>query len=84
MYVPEVYSELSSTNVLTMEFINGVKITDTAAIRKLGLDVTSALHTTIRGVASRFSCTVLCTPTRIRRTSWCDRIRRDLRSRKLY
>jgi aarF domain-containing kinase len=53
MYVPEVYSELSSTNVLTMEFINGVKITDTAAIRKLGLDVTSALHTTIRGVAEQ-------------------------------
>ena len=36
--VPEVIYELSSSGVLTLEFINGVKSTDTAAIDAAGLD----------------------------------------------
>ena len=36
--VPEVFYELSSSGVLTLEFIRGVKSTDAAAIRAAGLD----------------------------------------------
>lgn len=53
MYVPLVHHDLSSTKVLTMEFIDGVKITDVAAIRALGLDVAEAMRNTIRGVAEQ-------------------------------
>ena len=35
-YVPKVYSELSTDNVLTMEFIDGIKVTDLDALRKNG------------------------------------------------
>ena len=53
MYVPLVYDEMSSTRVLTMEFIDGVKITDVARIRAMGIDVTDVLKETIRGVAEQ-------------------------------
>jgi ubiquinone biosynthesis protein len=36
--VPKVVYDLSSSGVLTLEFINGVKSTDTAAIKDAGLD----------------------------------------------
>jgi ubiquinone biosynthesis protein len=36
--VPAVYNELSSTKVLTMGFVSGVKISDVAAIDEAGLD----------------------------------------------
>lgn len=37
IYVPKVYWNLSTTKLLTMEFMDGVKITDVKAIQKLGL-----------------------------------------------
>jgi len=37
--VPRVHPELSSARVLTMEFVNGVKITDIERIRGAGLDL---------------------------------------------
>lgn len=36
--VPEIYWEHTTTRVLTMQFIEGVKITDRAGIERLGLD----------------------------------------------
>mmetsp|Transcript_3110 Transcript_3110/g.5472 ORF Transcript_3110/g.5472 Transcript_3110/m.5472 type:complete len:779 (-) Transcript_3110:1060-3396(-) len=36
--VPEVYSEYSSSKILTLEYVPGVKISDKAGILKLGLD----------------------------------------------
>ncbi|MCB0164207.1 MAG: AarF/ABC1/UbiB kinase family protein [Anaerolineae bacterium] len=36
--VPHIYQEFSTSKVLTMEFINGVKISDLAAIEAAGLD----------------------------------------------
>jgi ubiquinone biosynthesis protein len=36
--VPHIYTELSTTKVLTMEFVQGVKINNTAAIEAAGLD----------------------------------------------
>lgn len=38
VYIPKVMEEYSSSRVLTMEFIEGVRITDHAAIRNMGLD----------------------------------------------
>ncbi|KAF0774618.1 hypothetical protein AaE_001681 [Aphanomyces astaci] len=39
VYIPDVYDELSTTRVLTMEFIHGVKVTDLDSITQtLGLD----------------------------------------------
>ncbi len=37
--VPKIHPELSSARVLTMEFVNGVKITDVERIRGAGLDL---------------------------------------------
>ncbi|KAI5083093.1 hypothetical protein GOP47_0002836 [Adiantum capillus-veneris] len=37
IYVPKVYRDLSTRKLLTMEFIEGVKVTDVKAIQKLGI-----------------------------------------------
>ncbi|MDQ1095717.1 MULTISPECIES: ABC1 kinase family protein [Chryseobacterium] len=37
-YVPKVYEELSNNNVLCMEFIDGIKVTDLSGLRNHGLD----------------------------------------------
>lgn len=37
VHVPEVYSELSSARMLTMEWVDGVKVNDKAALKRLGL-----------------------------------------------
>ncbi|KAK3846685.1 MAG: ABC1 family-domain-containing protein [Linnemannia gamsii] len=36
-YVPEIYWDLSSKKILTMEFIDGVKVNDLEALKKLGV-----------------------------------------------
>ncbi|KAF9585378.1 hypothetical protein BGW38_002635 [Lunasporangiospora selenospora] len=36
-YVPEIYWELSSKKILTMEFIDGVKVNDVEGLKKLGV-----------------------------------------------
>lgn len=38
LYVPQVLSELSTRNVLTMEFVAGLRVDDADALRKAGLD----------------------------------------------
>ncbi|MDF5715127.1 MAG: AarF/ABC1/UbiB kinase family protein [Rhizonema sp. NSF051] len=38
VYVPKIYWEYTNRRVLTMEWINGVKLTDTEAIRARGID----------------------------------------------
>ncbi|KAH7278749.1 hypothetical protein KP509_38G054700 [Ceratopteris richardii] len=38
IYVPKVYWDLSTPKLLTMEFIEGVKVTDVEGIQKLGLN----------------------------------------------
>lgn len=37
IYAPKVYWDLSTSKVLSMEFIEGAEITDVTAIRKLGI-----------------------------------------------
>lgn len=37
-YVPKVYEELCNNNILCMEFIDGIKVTDTAALLQYNLD----------------------------------------------
>ncbi|KAG0051436.1 hypothetical protein BGZ83_003774 [Gryganskiella cystojenkinii] len=36
-YVPEIYWDLSTTKILTMEFIDGVKVNDLEGLKKLGV-----------------------------------------------
>lgn len=38
LYIPEVYHELSTSRVLTMERLEGVKISDQAALSQMGID----------------------------------------------
>ena len=40
--VPDIYWEYSSRRVLTMEYIDGVKITDAAGMRRIGVDPSDA------------------------------------------
>lgn len=39
IYVPKIYDELTSDRIITMEFIDGVRIDDVEGIKKLGLSV---------------------------------------------
>lgn len=56
VYVPRVFHPLSTSRVLTMEYINGVKVNDTNEIRKLGLDC----HDIAGIVLSMFSAQIFC------------------------
>src|SRR6187200_972598 len=38
VHIPLVYEDLSSSRVLTMEFVRGIKITDTEGLREAGID----------------------------------------------
>lgn len=39
VYVPKIHRQYSTRRVLTLEWIDGIKLTDTAAIRSAGLDI---------------------------------------------
>lgn len=49
-HVPYVYTELSTSKVLTLEFIHGVKINNIAAIDAAGLDRKELGRTTLRAI----------------------------------
>ena len=53
IHVPRIYGERSSTRVLTMEFVQGTKISDTAAIDQAGLDRRVVLQTLIRAMVKQ-------------------------------
>ena len=57
LIVPEVHDAYSSTNVLTMQLLDGVPVDDAAAIAELGVDPTPLLHECIRV----WFATTLCT-----------------------
>ncbi len=44
-YVPKIYDEFCNNNVLCMEFIDGIKITDTASLQKHGIDPVTVSET---------------------------------------
>lgn len=44
VHVPRVYREYSTRKVLTMEFIEGIKVTDVAAMREKGIDIELLAH----------------------------------------
>lgn len=50
VYVPKVYPELSSTRVLTLERIRGIKISDLEALRAAGIDFKALALTGARAV----------------------------------
>ncbi len=51
VYIPQVVDSLSCSQILTMEFINGVKISDVDAIERMGLSVKDASQTTFEAFA---------------------------------
>lgn len=44
VYIPCIYREYSSRKVLTIEWIDGIKLTDTTAIKAAGLDIDSLIR----------------------------------------
>jgi predicted unusual protein kinase regulating ubiquinone biosynthesis (AarF/ABC1/UbiB family) len=44
VYVPKIYREYSSRRVLTLEWIDGIKLTDIAGVRAAGLDINSLIR----------------------------------------
>lgn len=46
--VPAIHRDLSTRRVLTMEFLDGIKITDVAALRAAGLDPAAVVQTLMR------------------------------------
>jgi ubiquinone biosynthesis protein len=47
-YVPKVYEELCNNNILCMEFIDGIKVTDTATLLQYNLDPVSVSEAGLR------------------------------------
>ena len=52
--VPTMYSELSTSRVLTMDFVSGVKITNVEAMRAAGLDMDVIAETFTRAVLKQW------------------------------
>ena len=50
IHIPVVYEELSSSRVLTMEFVNGIKIEDPDILRDAGLDPSQLGATFMRAI----------------------------------
>lgn len=48
VFVPKVYSELTTTKVLTMEWVEGFRLTDTASLDKYGLDRKKLVDTLVQ------------------------------------
>ncbi len=44
-YVPKIYDEFCNNNVLCMEFIDGIKVTDTVSLQKHGIDPVTVSET---------------------------------------
>jgi ubiquinone biosynthesis protein len=53
VHVPEVYLDLSTSKVLTMEFIQGVKISNIPAIEEAGLDRAELARNTLRAIVKQ-------------------------------
>ncbi|KAI9487292.1 MAG: ABC1 family-domain-containing protein [Benjaminiella poitrasii] len=53
VYVPKVYDEYSSERVLVCEWIDGIQLTDTKALKKNGIDYVAAMKTSIEVFASQ-------------------------------
>lgn len=51
--VPTVYPALSTSRVLTMDFVAGVQVTNTAAMDEAGVDRTRAAHDLVLGVSKQ-------------------------------
>jgi len=50
VHIPVVYQDLSSSRVLTMEFVNGIKIADPDVLREAGLDPSQLGATFMRAI----------------------------------
>ncbi|QQV04073.1 MULTISPECIES: ABC1 kinase family protein [Chryseobacterium] len=44
-YVPKIYDEFCNNNILCMEFIDGIKVTDTVSLQKHGIDPVTVSET---------------------------------------
>jgi ubiquinone biosynthesis protein len=53
VHIPEVYLELSTSKVLTMEYIQGVKISNLPAIRQAGIDQADLARNTLRAIVKQ-------------------------------
>ena len=53
VHIPEVYLELSTSKVLTMEFIHGVKISNLSAIDQAGIDRAELARNTLRAIVKQ-------------------------------
>ncbi|MCO6453017.1 MAG: AarF/ABC1/UbiB kinase family protein [Caldilineales bacterium] len=53
IHIPTIYSNLSTTKILTMEFIRGVKITNLEAIEAAGLDRARLANAALRAVSKQ-------------------------------
>ena len=45
VFVPKIYSELTTSKVLTMEWVDGFRLTDVETLRRYGLDETKLIET---------------------------------------
>jgi ubiquinone biosynthesis protein len=53
VHIPEVYLDLSTSKVLTMEFIQGVKISNIPAIEEAGIDRAELARNTLRAIVKQ-------------------------------
>jgi ubiquinone biosynthesis protein len=53
VHIPTVYAQFSTSRVLTMEFVRGVKLSNLAAIEQAGLDKQPLAETTLRSMVKQ-------------------------------
>ncbi len=75
--VPEVYREFTTRRVLTMELLEGIKVTDVEALERAGIDKHPSRRSWSRYFAIRFCATAFFMPTRIPAISWFSRARKS-------
>jgi len=62
VFVPKIYSDFTTNKVLTMEWVDGVRLTDRAALQRYGLDASKLVDTLVqcemRQILGAFCCVV--------------------------
>ena len=64
VFVPKVYSELTTSKVLTMEWVDGFRLTDQASLQRYGLDESKLVDTlvqcSLRQILGKYMLSILC------------------------
>ena len=74
VFVPKVYPDLSTGKVLTMEWVEGARLSDEASISRMGLDSSKLVDILVQCSLRQMLENGSSTPTRTEAISWLCRM----------